>query len=108
MIFAPPQMPTSLSPAAARACSKGSLDPRHEGVRRSSLHGLRLPRLVGQYEHRHTERWRIPPRLEPGIEHPPADQNRSGGCVAFGDQLSIGIGLGAELPVGEPTGVVSL
>jgi hypothetical protein len=68
--------------AAARACSRPvSISIRHEEVRRTALHGQRVPFLVGQHEDRPANGWRIAPRLEPDIEHSPADQNRSRRCV---------------------------
>jgi hypothetical protein len=54
MMFAPPQMPTSLFAGGGPRQFECGLDPfRDEGVGRAALHGQRLSRFVRHDEHRH-------------------------------------------------------
>ena len=107
-MFAPPQMPTFLSPAAARAQLECCLDPiRHEVVGRTALHGQGLSLFVSHYEHRHPEWRRVAPRLETHVEHPLPYKDRPGQRVFLVNDRGVGVRLRIEHPIVESLPIVS-
>jgi hypothetical protein len=103
MMFAPPQMPTFLPPAAARASVECGLDPlRHEGVRRTALHRQGLSLFVSHDEYWHPKRRWVAPRLEADVEHPLPQHDRPGRGIDLVHDRGVGLGLRVEHPVVKP------